>query len=69
MQTIALYVDDVLYLKFAFLMFKIISCIQNDIKKKSPYWKLIKIENTEEKWDFVIQNEINSLDMFGRMVK
>lgn len=60
-KVVAGYIDDMLFLKFAFLLFKIISCIQNDVKKRSPNWDTIRITNTSEKWDFVIQNEAHAL--------
>jgi hypothetical protein len=56
-------------LKFAFLVFKILSAIQRDIQKKSFYWEQIKVQNEEAQWDFVIQSEVLSIEPYGRVVK
>jgi len=32
------YVDDVVYLKITFLVYKILSAIQKDTTRQSPYW-------------------------------
>lgn len=49
-------VDDPKYLKISFLVYKILSAIQKDTSKQSQYWEILKISNTEDKWDNVYQN-------------
>jgi len=62
-------VDDPKYLKISFLVYKILSAIQKDTSKQSQYWEILKISNTEDKWDNVYQTEINLIKPFGEIVR
>jgi len=59
------YVEELPYLKLAFLVYKILSAIQRDTSRQSQYWEVLKVNNTEDRWDFMYQNEINLIKPFG----
>jgi len=63
------YVDEPIYLKLSFMIYKIISMIQKDVGKKSAYWEMLRISNTEDKWDSILINEINIIKPFGDIIK
>ena len=39
------HVEDLKYLRIAFLVYKILSSIQKDTNQQSPYWEMLKVVN------------------------
>jgi hypothetical protein len=61
--------DDVNYLRVAFLIFKILSSIQRDTNKNSPYWEILKCLNSEERWEHFYNTEANLSKPIGEMLR
>ena len=57
------------YSQICFLVYKILSSIQKDLVKASPYWEFVKTPNNDEQWDYILRNEIQLLDSFGSGIK
>lgn len=52
-----------------FFLFKILSYIQKNTLKSSPYWEFTKNPNHEDEWDTMIKNEMNVVEPFGQNIK
>lgn len=53
----------------AFLVYKVLTSIQKDTSQQSAYWDVLKISNSEERWDSICQNEANLIKPFGEIIR
>lgn len=56
LDTLTDYVNEPRFLKMAFLVYKILSSVQKDTSQSSAYWEILKVTNTEERWDSICKN-------------
>lgn len=45
------------------------SSIQKDTSQQSNYWEILNVNNNEDRWDAIYQNEINLIKPFGEILR
>jgi serine/threonine protein kinase len=63
------YSEDLLYLRLCYLTYKIMSSFMKETNKGSSYWEMLKIQNSEEKWEYIYENEGNALKPFAEQLR
>jgi hypothetical protein len=69
LETMSDKIEEEKYLYMSFLIFKILSAIQKDLQKDAAYWEIIKINNTDQKWDFILREEMADLEHYGNILR
>lgn len=56
-------------LTLTFLVYKMISHYQTNLKKKSKYWQVARVITLPDQWDRMIDEELAKLESAGAMLK
>lgn len=62
-------VDDIVFLRLAFMLYKIISYIMKDTLSGGVYWEHLSISNKSYDWEAVVNQELAIIRPYGEMTR
>lgn len=62
-------VDDIVFLRLAFMLYKIISYIMKDTLSGGVYWENLSISNKSTEWEAVINQELAIIRPYGELAR
>lgn len=69
MELVTKEVDDIVFLRLAFMLFKTISYILKDTLAGGVYWENLAISNQSAEWEAVASQELAILRPYGELAR